>query len=114
MITFSNAYNLRDAKNRATKSMKKTLRGVKRSLRHTFRKIFGEKKRVRSTSTRNRYENSTKFITDKMLSDSSDSMSNSSSSDTESTRESTNSKRDFFSFSVENTCTDEGDYQKLE
>lgn len=41
----------------------KTLRGVKRTARQTFRKLFGGSK-IKQT---NKFKNSTKFITDKML-----------------------------------------------
>lgn len=49
--------------------MRKNYVGVKKAARITFRKLFGKKRK----QNQRKYENSAKFITDKMLSETSDS-----------------------------------------
>ena len=62
MLTYATVYLLKIDR----QQLRRTAKGVRRSVRHTFRKIFGLRRKRRS-----QYEANTKFITDKMLSESS-------------------------------------------
>jgi hypothetical protein len=89
VLTFG---NMRDYYNREwRKSVSKNVRGVKRAARQTFRKVFGTKKQRKA---HNKYEESAKYITDKMLSDS---------SETDSDHDQLPKTESFFSFSVDST-----------
>jgi hypothetical protein len=77
----------------STMPLGKTVRGLQRQARRTFKKLFGEKKRRREGGMN--YQSSTRFITDKMLSSSEESDS----SGYESAK--SHNETQYFSFSVD-------------
>lgn len=68
-----NMHMLTNAYAKVRKPLRKTVSGVKRQARRTFKKLFGEAKgKSTEKKRRSRYEANSKFITDKMLSETSD------------------------------------------
>ena len=103
-LTFANSQVLRETWYATSKkSWKRTVRGMRRAARRTFRKLFGEKSSCAKKSRRNDFE-STKYITDKMLSSS----EQSSSSDTEGGA----SHKQYFKFNVERGASSQGGRQQ--
>lgn len=64
LVSISQVALIKDTYSKCAKPLRKNYKGIKHSFRKTFKKLFGE-----SRKKKKQYEASSKFITDKMLSD---------------------------------------------
>ena len=106
ILNFLSIQYLQELNQQWKKSFRKNYMGVKKAARRTFRKIFGSQRK----NSNRKYENSAKFINDKMLNET----SSSEASDSDHSKQ--EAQTGYFTFNAEGKTKGAGDeshYRKL-